>query len=133
MPASVLLIDDDEDSIVVYRRVLTHYGYTVLVARNPDEGIALASAASPDVIVAELFRRTESGGWYTLEALRDDSRTRSIPIISVSASCMPDDRRRAEDSGCVGFLAKPVSPSRLFHAISALVNPPTDPIARVAD
>lgn len=132
MPPSVLLIDDDEDSITVYRSVLTHYGCTVFVARSPDEGIALAMTSSPDVIVTELFRRTEGGGWYTPEALRGDARTRSIPIISVSASCMPDDRHRAEKSGCAAFLPKPVSPSRLFRAVSALVNVPADSMTMTA-
>lgn len=126
MGRSILLIDDHEDSLVVYRTVLEFHGYVVFIARTPDEGIALARESSPDVIVTELFRRTDSGGWYTPEALRRDPRTQSVPIVALSTSCLPEDRQRAEKSGCTHFLAKPITPSSLAQAISVLTDLPAE-------
>lgn len=120
MPRSVLLIDNDEDSLLVYHTVLEHHGHIILIARSPDEGIAIAQEAVPDVIVTELFRRTDSGGWYTPERLRSDPPIRTVPIIALSASCLPDDRLRAAVSGCTHFLAKPITPTSLLQAVSVL-------------
>ena len=117
----VLLIDDHDDSLAVCGSCLEHCGYGVLLARTPDEGIALAREHSPDVIVTELFRRTQVG-WYTPETFQGDSRTRHIPVLGLSAWCLDDDRRRALASGCAHFLAKPITPSMLSSAISVLVD-----------
>ena len=117
---AILLIDDHEDSLIVYSTMLRHLGYRVLLAQTPDEGIRLARESRPALIFTGLFRRTETG-WYTPEQLRADERTRSIPLVALTARSDMEDRSHARASGCDHFLTKPVHPSQLAAAVEVVL------------
>jgi CheY-like chemotaxis protein len=116
-PHSVLLIDPDRDSRVIYSMLLDHSGYRVVVTSEMEEGVRVAREERPTLILTELFVRT-AHGWTILEALRGDEATAAIPIIALSAHALPDDRRRAWLADV--FLSKPCGVNDLLKEVERL-------------
>ena len=120
MPAlTVLLVNEEAESAAMYSALLSRVGYRVLTADGPEAALECALANRPDVIVTELRERT-TDGWRTPQLLKSDTRVRAIPIIALTSRVLPDDRVRAEKSGCDLFLAKPIMPRELADVIAKL-------------
>ncbi len=118
---TVLLIEDDRDSRVVYGAMLRHSGFRVVEATDGEEGILLAQRHSPDVTVMDLgLPRVD--GWTATEALKADPATGHIPVVAVTVHVQDFDRGRAELVGCDAFLKKPCSPTRLVGAITRILH-----------
>jgi two-component system cell cycle response regulator DivK len=120
---TVLLVEDHEDNIEVYRTMLEHQGYRVLVAR--DGAVALESARRdrPDLILLDLSIPRVSG-WEVARRLKAESGTASIHIIAVTAKALESDRETAFAAGCDGYLAKPVPPSTIAEEVRKILGPP---------
>lgn len=101
----ILLIEDD----ALLRKAcvvgLKKEGFTVFTAADGEEGIRLALQESPDLILLDLLMPKMSG-LETLEILKKDERTHSIPVVILSNSLIESERRKAEDLGAVGYLLK---------------------------
>jgi two-component system, cell cycle response regulator DivK len=119
---TILLVDAHEDSLEVYATMLRHVGYNVLLARSADEALLLAVSGRPHVIVLELLQRTDSG-WLTPQRLKENPRTREIPILAVTAHALDSDREQALNSGCDHFLTKPLHPTALASLLEAFLDP----------
>jgi CheY-like chemotaxis protein len=65
-------------------------------------------------------------GWQATRRLKDDPRTRSIPVIALTAHAMPGDRERALEAGCDDYDTKPIDFPRLLRKIEALLQPAED-------
>ena len=118
---TVLLVEDDRDSRVVYGMVLRHAGFRVVEAGDGEEGILLARRHNPDVIVMDLgLPRVD--GWTATAALKADPATAGIPVVAVTVHVQDFYRGRAELVGCHSFLDKPCSPSRLMGEISRILH-----------
>ena len=113
---SVLLVDPDHDSRLLYRVFLQHHGYDVLEAMNGDDGLAGVQDGTPHVVVCELALPKRSG-LELLMALRSDRETAGVPIIIATAIDLPAERRQAERAGCDAFLVKPIEPEDLLSTI----------------
>lgn len=113
---TVLLVDEDLDSLNIYSLMLEHHGYQVLRARGSDEALRLTTAHVPDVVVTELH---VSGvmGRSLAEHLKRDSRTASVPILAVTSFPVRSGRQSAGLAVCDAYLAKPCSPSRLLREV----------------
>jgi two-component system cell cycle response regulator DivK len=116
----VLLVEDNEDSQVIYRLVLEHYGYCVLSARNGAEAIEVAQQHLPDLILMDISIPIIDG-WEATRRLKSDSRTAEIPIVALTAHALSTDRERAAAVGCDGYLTKPAEPRRVLQAIRDLL------------
>src|SRR6185437_127581 len=90
MPATVLIIEDNEDSRVIMSVWLEHAGYRVVLARDGVCGVALARSIMPIVILMDVAL-PEMDGWTAARTLRDDPLTRHIPIIALTAMALPQD------------------------------------------
>lgn len=120
---TVLLVDGDRDSRLMYGAILQHYGYGVLQADDGEEGFRLACTHHPDLIVVELAVSVWDGHRLT-ERLKQDSRTASIPVLVVTAWARAVDREVAEHDGCSGYLAKPCTPRRVLQEVRRFIGPP---------
>lgn len=80
---SAVIIDDEPDITTYFETLLTDNGWKVRTANDPNEGIALAQAEPPDVVMLDVMM-PERGGLSTLIALRKDDRTASVPVILVT-------------------------------------------------
>jgi two-component system, cell cycle response regulator DivK len=126
---TVLLVEDNEDNLVVYRTILEHVGYRVLEARDGEEGVARARADLPDLILMDISI-PKIDGWEATQRLKSDDLTSAIPIIALTAHALEEDRQKATQAGCDGYLAKPVEPRRVVQEVERFVGPPTAPAPR---
>jgi CheY-like chemotaxis protein len=115
-PRRILLVEDNDDNLSVYRAILEHTGYEVIEARDGEAGVAQAKDGQPDLILMDISL-PRLDGYEATRILKRDPRTRHIPIIALTAHALEEDRERARDVGCDGFLAKPIEPSRVVREV----------------
>ena len=120
----ILYVEDNDDNIYVLRNRLTRAGYTVLVAMNGEDGVAMATAEKPDLILMDLSL-PGLDGWEATRRLKAADETRDIPVIALTAHAMSGDREKALEAGCEDFDTKPVDFPRLRAKIQALLGPGT--------
>lgn len=110
MSRRVLVVDDDEAVREVLRTGLEVLaGWKVAVASGGAEAVALCRSDPPDAILLDVMMPTMDGP-TTFAQLQEDARTRSIPVILLTAKVQPAERRRYEDLAVAGMLAKPFDP-----------------------
>ena len=110
---TLLVIDDNEGLIELFRRYLTGEDYRVIGAKDGMEGIQLAEEHSPDIIVLDVMM-PQQDGWEVLQWLQNRRRTRDIPVLVCSVI---DDPELAFSLGAAEFLAKPVKREELLRAL----------------
>lgn len=119
---TILIVEDNEDNLMVYRTILEHVGYAVIEARDGEEGIARAREEHPDLILMDIsIPRID--GWEATRRLKKNEETRDIPIIALTAHALEEDREKALRVGCDGYLAKPVEPRRVVEEVKRYVGP----------
>ena len=90
------------------RDVLEHVGYRTLEATTAEDGVALARAHRPDLVLMDV-QLPGMDGVQALERLRADPATNAIPVVAVTAFAMKDDGARFVAAGFDGYLEKPIS------------------------
>ncbi|MFP4624222.1 MAG: response regulator [Gemmatimonadota bacterium] len=120
---TVLLVEDNEDNLVVYRTILEHVGYRVIEARDGEEGVRLARSDLPDIILMDISI-PKIDGWEATGRLKDDDATAGIPIVALTAHALEADRAKARQAGCDGYLAKPVEPRRVVQEVEKFIGSP---------
>ena len=116
----ILYVEDNDDNIYVLENRLKRAGFAVIVARDGAEGVTMASAEQPDLIVMDLSLPVLDG-WEATRRIKAAPETRRIPVIALSANAMAGDREKALAAGCDDFETKPVDLPRLLGKIRALV------------
>ena len=117
----ILLVEDHEDNRNIYRTILEHFGYEVVIAADGQNGIRIAREERPDLILMDLSIPIVDG-WEATRVLKGDEATRGIPVIALSAHALSEDRQRARDAGCDGYLAKPVEPKKVLEEVERFLN-----------
>jgi CheY-like chemotaxis protein len=118
--ATVLLVEDNEDNQFVYRTILEHFNYRVIVAGDGEEGVRQAREVLPDVILMDVSIPVIDG----LEAtriLKADPSTAAIPIVALTAHALAEDRRRASEAGCDSYLSKPAEPKKVLAEVKRML------------
>ena len=118
--ATILIVEDNEASRDALARRLERRNYSVLMAVDGRQGVAVAQEAKPDLILMDLGM-PGMDGWDATAALKMSAETRQIPIIVLSAHAMPNDRHQALAAGGDDFDTKPVQFDRLLAKIEALL------------
>jgi len=103
----VLLVEDNERNLKLLRDLLEVKGYLVVAAMSAEEGLPLAQADPPNLIVMDIGL-PGMDGIAALQVLRADARTRSIPVIAVTASVMQPERETIMKAGFDGYMSKPI-------------------------
>ncbi len=124
----ILYVEDNDDNIYVVKNRLGRAGFTVMIATDGAQGVAVAIAEKPDLILMDL-RLPVLDGWEATRRLKAAEETRHIPIIALSAHAMAGDREKALQAGCEDYETKPIDFDRLRGKIHALL-PGDGPIAR---
>ncbi len=115
----VLLAEDSAATVEVTQRQLEFLGYRVTLARNGVEAVARAVAELPDLIVMDV-QMPVMDGLQAASQIRQEPKTRSIPILAATAKALSGDREKCLASGCDGYLAKPFTLRELGLAINRL-------------
>ncbi len=116
--AKILLVEDDEMNRDMLSRRLKRKGFEVIIAVDGQQGVAKASAESPDLILLDMSLPVMDG-WEAARKIKGDPETRDIPIIALTAHAMAGDREKALAAGCDDFDTKPVDFARLLDKIGA--------------
>ncbi len=116
----ILLVEDNEMNRDMLSRRLARRGYDVAVAKDGEEGIAMAQELLPELILMDLDL-PKIDGWEATRRLRAEPETCNIKIIALTAHAMGGDRQRALDAGCDDYDSKPVDLSRLLDKMTALL------------
>jgi CheY-like chemotaxis protein len=118
--ARILYVEDNEDNVYVVKNRFARVGYTVLVATDGEQGVAMAAAEKPDLILMDL-RLPVMDGWEATRRIKTQPETRHIPVIALTAHAMSGDREKALEAGCDDFDTKPVEMPRLLEKVRALL------------
>ncbi len=115
--AKILYVEDNEDNVYMLTRRLKQQGFEVVVATDGEQGVAMARAGGPDLILMDLGLPVLDG-WEATRMLKAASETKAIPVIALSAHAMEGDRDKALAAGCEDYDTKPVNLSRLLEKIT---------------
>lgn len=115
--ATVLVADDDANTRLLVRTVLSHAGHSVLEAKNGGEALDLAAEHGPQLILLDLSMPSMSGP-ELLRALRADARTSATPVALYTATTMnPALRDFMEMYGIRHVIPKPCEPAELLASV----------------
>lgn len=112
----VLIVEDNARNLELVRDILEVHGFRTLEAANAADGIALARAHRPDVVLMDI-QLPDLDGASALRRLRADPLTASIPVVALTAFAMKDDQERFVGAGFDGYLAKPIDIKALPHQV----------------
>jgi CheY-like chemotaxis protein len=118
--AKILLVEDNEMNRDMLARRLERKGFSVVVAVDGQQGVALGRTEAPDVILMDMSLPVLSG-WEATRALKSSPATGGIPVIALTAHAMSGDREKAIEAGCDDYDTKPVDLARLLDKIGALL------------
>ena len=104
-------------------RRLERKGFSVLVAVDGAEGLAMAGEFHPDLILMDMSLPVMDG-WEATRRIKADPATRAIPVVALTAHAMAGDREKALGAGCDEYETKPVDFVRLMAKIEALLPSP---------
>lgn len=122
----ILYVEDNEDNVYMLTRRLARRGYEVIVAGDGAQGLAVAQAERPALILMDLSLPVMDG-WEATRRLKAAPQTAAIPVIALSAHAMEGDREKALAAGCDDYDTKPVDLTRLLGKIAALLGPAAAP------
>ena len=119
--AKILLVEDDEVNRDMLSRRLMRRGYTVLVAVNGADGVRMAAAEHPDVVLMDMSLPVMDG-WEATRRIKNSPETSDIPVLALTAHALAEDRDRTLAAGCDDFDTKPVDFPRLLGKIETLLD-----------
>jgi two-component system phosphate regulon response regulator PhoB len=123
-PQTILIVDDDLDTLEMYDVALSGAGYRALTARSVEAAVRTVSSDPPSAVVTDL-NFPGPGGWALIRQLKSDPLTRPIPIVVLSGWFDSETRLRAEDVGCATVLLKPCLPDELAEVLRGLLQTDT--------
>ena len=120
MTIRILYVEDNDDNIYMLRNRLTRKGFTVLIATDGEQGVAMATTEQPELILMDLSLPVLDG-WEATRRIKAADATKHIPVIALTAHAMAGDREKALEAGCDDFDTKPVEIERLLGKIQAIL------------
>ena len=118
--AKILLVEDNEMNRDMLSRRLTKKGHEVSIAVDGKQGVDMATAEIPEIILLDMSLPVMDG-WEAARILKADDATSSIPIIALTAHAMSGDREKCLEAGADDYDTKPVDFKRLLGKISDLL------------
>jgi CheY-like chemotaxis protein len=115
----ILYVEDNDDNIYMLKNRLGRKGFTVLIATDGAQGVAMAASEQPELILMDLSLPVLDG-WEATRRIKTAEATRHIPIIALSAHAMTGDREKALAAGCDDFDTKPIDIDRLIKKMEAV-------------
>jgi two-component system cell cycle response regulator DivK len=114
----ILLVEDNEMNRDMLSRRLGREGYEIAVAADGRQGVTMAKNGAFDLILMDMSLPVLDG-WEATRELRADERTRTTPIIALTAHAMAGDREKTIEAGCDDYDSKPIEFPRLLEKIEA--------------
>lgn len=122
----ILLVEDNELNRDMLSRRLERKGLQVIVAVDGQQGVAMAQAERPDLILMDMSLPVLDG-WAATRQLKATAETQAIPVIALTAHAMSGDQAKCMEAGCDDYDTKPIDFTRLLGKIQVLLGKGTTP------
>ncbi|HAV17241.1 MAG TPA: two-component system response regulator [Acinetobacter nosocomialis] len=119
--ARILIVDDSPTETYRFREILTKHGYDVIEASNGADGVTLAKAEQPDLVLMDVGMPGVNGFQATRQITRDED-TKHIPVVIVSTKDQATDRVWGKRQGALDYLIKPIEEKQLIDVIKQFLN-----------
>jgi two-component system cell cycle response regulator DivK len=112
----ILVVEDHEDNRQMLRDLLTSAGFEMVEAVTGTDGVAMAKAQKPDLILMDI-QLPGINGYEAARQIKADAALKSVPIIAVTSYALSGDAAKAFAAGCAAYVTKPYSPRQLLARI----------------
>jgi two-component system, cell cycle response regulator DivK len=112
----ILYIEDNLENRLLVRRILEAEGYSMIEATDGPTGLETAAQMQPDLILLDI-NLPEIDGYDLARRFRNTPGLQQVPILAITANVMKGDRERTLNSGCDGYIQKPIDVDRLPQQI----------------
>ena len=120
LPKTVLIVEDNELNMKLFRDLLEAHGYNTLEARTGPEALKLAGENHPDLILMDI-QLPEFSGLEVTQKIKDNAELADIPIIAVTAFAMKGDEEKIREGGCEAYISKPISVSHFLETVDGFL------------
>ncbi len=120
MAKKILVVDDEVRVLTVIQKRLQSAGYEVITATNGRDGLKLARAENPDLVILDLIL-PGMGGYEVCSFLKRDKRFSHIPVIILTARSQEKDIEEGNRAGADAYFTKPFNPEELIKKIEELL------------
>lgn len=121
MTKTVLIVEDNELNMKLFRDLLEAHGIATIETRNGMEVLEIARTKKPDLILMDI-QLPEVSGLDVTKWLKGDEALKNIPVIAVTAFAMKGDEEKIREGGCEDYISKPISVSRFLEVIQTYLN-----------
>ncbi len=121
MAKKVMIVEDNELNMKLFRDLLVAHGYDTVQTRNGLDAMDLARAEQPDLILMDI-QLPEISGLDVTRQLKADPDLFKIPIIAVTAFAMKGDEEKIREGGCEDYIAKPISVAKFLETVQRFLS-----------
>lgn len=121
MKPKILLVEDNAENRYLAQFLLEQGGFEVEASVTGSDGLARAATLQPAAILLDI-QLPDIDGYEVARRLKLAPVTAQIPIIAVSSFAMPGEKLRATETGCAGYITKPIDPMTFVTEIKGLLN-----------
>ena len=118
---TILIVEDNEKNMKLARDVLQAKGYATLEAVNGEDGVRLALAHKPDLVLMDI-QLPDINGIQAFRQVRANADTAAVPVVAFTASVTPLDRNRITDAGFNAFIGKPINLKEFLATIQRVLD-----------
>ena len=117
---TVLIIEDNPDNMLLISDILDFNGYSLIKAETGLAGVEMAENNQPDFIILDI-QLPDIDGYEVLKRIRNNDRTKNIPVVAMTSYAMAGDRERLLNAGCNGYVEKPFDPGTVMDQIKQVI------------
>jgi two-component system cell cycle response regulator DivK len=120
MAKTVLIVEDNELNMKLFRDLLEAHGYQTVGTSNGREALNLARQHRPDLILMDI-QLPEVSGLDVTKWIKADDELRATPVVAVTAFAMKGDEERIREGGCEAYLSKPISVGKFIETVRRFI------------
>ncbi len=120
MAQTILIIDDDIDTLKLVGIMLERKGFRILASTTGEKGLQLANKENPDLILLDIMI-PDITGYEIARTIRGNPATETIPIIMFTARSQVDDKVEGLEAGADAYITKPARPRELFAQVNSIL------------
>ena len=120
MAKTVLIVEDNELNMKLFRDLLEAHGYQTSGTSNGYEALDLVRKMRPDLVLMDI-QLPQVSGLEVTRWIKDDPELRNIPVVAVTAFAMKCDEERIREGGCEAYLSKPISVGKFIETVRRFI------------
>ena len=123
MAKTVLIVEDNELNMKLFRDLLEAHGYQTTGTSNGIEALDLVRKLRPDLVLMDI-QLPQVSGLEVTKWIKEDDELRHIPVVAITAFAMKGDEERIRSGGCEAYISKPISVGNFLETVQRFVGEP---------